>query len=31
MTDRLSALRTLMADQDVDLVTIGPGAHLAWR
>lgn len=30
MTDRLAALRTLMAEQDVDLVTLGPGAHLEW-
>lgn len=30
MTDRLATLRTLMAQQDVDLVALGPGAHLAW-
>jgi Xaa-Pro dipeptidase len=30
MTDRLSALRTLMAEQNVDLVALGPGAHLEW-
>ena len=30
MTDRLSALRALMVEQGVDLVALGPGAHMAW-
>lgn len=30
MTNRLSDLRALMADQDVDLVALGPGAHMEW-
>lgn len=28
--DRLTILRAKMAEEDVDLVTLGPGAHLAW-
>lgn len=30
MTDRLTALRGVMKNQNVDLVVLGPGAHLAW-
>lgn len=28
--DRLAKLRAIMAETDVDLVVIGPGAHLGW-
>lgn len=28
--DRLSSLRSAMADQAIDLVCLGPGAHLKW-
>lgn len=28
--DRLTALRARMQDQGIDLVTLGPGAHLGW-
>ncbi len=28
--DRLTRLRKTMVEQDVDLVALGPGAHLAW-
>lgn len=30
MTDRLEALRAVMKEQNVDLVALGPGSHLAW-
>ncbi|NNE54207.1 MAG: M24 family metallopeptidase [Sulfitobacter sp.] len=30
MTDRLTALRQTMTKQNVDLVALGPGAHLGW-
>ena len=30
MTNRLAALRSLMAEQGIDLVTLGPGAHMEW-
>lgn len=30
MTDRLSALRQKMTEEEVDLVALGPGAHLGW-
>lgn len=30
MSDRLSALRARMKQENVDLVALGPGAHLAW-
>lgn len=30
MSDRLTKLRRMMADQGVDLVALGPGKHLEW-
>jgi Xaa-Pro dipeptidase len=30
MTDRLAKLRGSMAEEGVDLVVLGPGAHMAW-